>query len=118
MPDKITKLSLYLKELRITKNLSLRDVEKETNHEVSNAYLSQLESAKILKPSPHVLEHLAKAYRVSYESLMIAAGYMQSSKKNKDGVAFFNEHDLTLEEKDQLLEYLKFIRKPRNRTSE
>lgn len=111
MGDESTKLALYLKELRITKGLSLREVEKISNNEVSNAYLSQLESGKIAKPSPHILEHLAKAYKVPYEDLMVVAGYMRSSKTKKSGVAFFNEHDLTADEKEQLLAYLQFIRK-------
>lgn len=111
MEEENTKLALYLKELRITKSLSLRDVEKATQNEVSNAYLSQLESGKIAKPSPHILEHLAKAYNVSYEDLMVIAGYMRSSKTKKSGVAFFNKNDLTADEKEQLLAYLQFIRK-------
>lgn len=104
----------YLKELRVVKNLSLRDVEKATNNTVSNAYLSQLESGKINEPSPHTLEQLAKAYAVPYEDIMVVAGYMRSSKIKKSGIAFFNKHDLTTDEKAQLLNYLQFIRKQRN----
>jgi hypothetical protein len=48
---------------------------------------------------------------VPYEDLMVVAGYMQSSKSKKSGVAFFNENDLTTDEKEQLLAYLQFIRK-------
>lgn len=117
MTDKNTNLSLYLRELRITKDLKLREVEKMTNNEVSNAYLSQLESGKIVNPSPHILHHLANAYKVSYESLMVAAGYLQPSEKTKSGTAFFNENDITAEEKGELLDYLQLIRKHRNRTT-
>ena len=117
MSEKNKSLSLYLKELRITKDLSLRDVEKKTKSGVSNAYLSQLESGKIAKPSPHILEYLASAYKVSYNSLMVAAGYMKTSKKKKSGVAFFNESDITADEKEQLLDYLQLIRKHRNRST-
>lgn len=118
MAEKSTKLRLYLKELRITKDLSLRDVEKKTQGEVSNAYLSQLESGKIAKPSPHILQHLATAYQVAYDSLMIAAGYMEPSKKGESGVAFFNDSDITAEEKEELLDYLKLMRKHRNRPAQ
>ncbi|HOW59084.1 MAG TPA: helix-turn-helix transcriptional regulator [Candidatus Omnitrophota bacterium] len=111
MPEKDQNLGQYLKELRIVKNLSLRDVEKATNNSVSNAYLSQLESGKISKPSPHILESLAKVYEVHYEDLMAVAGYMRSSKTKKSGVAFFNQHDLSAEEKKKLLDYLQFLRK-------
>lgn len=118
MEKQTTTLAQYLKELRITKDLSLRDVEKKTNNEVSNAYLSQLESGKITKPSPHILEHLAKAYSIQYEDLMVVAGYMRSSKTIKSGVAFFNEHDLSQDEKGQLLAYLQFIRQQKTSKNE
>ena len=44
--------------------MKLRDVEKASDKEISNAYLSQLETGKIEKPSPHVLHALAEVYRV------------------------------------------------------
>jgi hypothetical protein len=49
---------------------------------------------------------------------MDAAGYMKTSKKGKSGVAFFNESDITAEEKAQLLDYLKIIRKHRSRSAQ
>jgi transcriptional regulator with XRE-family HTH domain len=111
MSEKNTDLPSYLRELRITKNMSLRDVEKATKNAVSNAYLSQLESGKIVNPSPHILENLATAYNVQYEEIMVVAGYIHSSKTKKSGVAFFNQNDLTRGEKAMLLDYLQFIRK-------
>lgn len=110
MTEENTSLATYLRELRIAKKLSLRDVERETNNEVSNGYLSQLESGKITKPSPHILEHLATAYHVPYTDLMAVAGYIRPSKTIKSGVAFFNQEDITTEEREQLLAYLQFIR--------
>jgi HTH-type transcriptional regulator, competence development regulator len=100
----------YLRELRIVKDMSLREVEKATKNTVSNAYLSQLESGKISNPSPHILKSLAEAYNVVYDELMAAAGYIHSTNKKKSGVAFFNENDISENEKEQLLAYLKFIR--------
>lgn len=40
-------LGQYLRDARMALGLSLRDVEEATGHEVSNAYLSQLETAKV-----------------------------------------------------------------------
>lgn len=111
MANNDRELGLYLKELRIVKDLSLRDVERETNNAVSNAYLSQLESGKIIKPSPHILESLARVYNVPYEDLMAVAGYMHQSKTKKSGVAFFNQQDLSADEKRKLLDYLQLMRK-------
>ncbi len=111
-------LSLYLKELRLVNNMTLRDVEKAANKSVSNAYLSQLECGKIAKPSPHILQELAKVYRVPYEDIMVVAGYMKvSSKKNStknSGLAFYNKKGITDDEKAELLRYLEFRRRSRN----
>ena len=42
---------------------------------MSNAFLSQLEGAKIKAPSPNVLHNLSEAYKLSYAMLMDYAGY-------------------------------------------
>jgi len=52
--------------------------EEATKKEVSNAYLSQLENNKIVKPSPNVLHALSLVYATSYEDLMRRAGYVSS----------------------------------------
>ena len=48
-----------LKQIRKQRGLTLRDVEKLTG--ISNAYLSQLETGKIKKPSHHVVQLLSEA---------------------------------------------------------
>ena len=107
-----TDIGNYLKELRILKDMSLRDVEKETKKAVSNGYLSQLESGNAKNPSPSVLNHLAKVYDVNYKDLLTLAGHIKASDNNKKpgGIAFFNKHDITMEEKEQLLDYLQYMR--------
>ena len=50
-------LGQYLWDLRQAAQLTLREVEEASG--VSNAYLSQLESGKIQKPSPVILHKLA-----------------------------------------------------------
>lgn len=108
-------LGLYLRSERLKKDLSLRAVEEATGGEVSNAYLSQLENAKITKPSPHVLYSLAMALDVSYEGLMERAGYLVKATARPDGskhgkAATFAIDNLTPEEEKALLEHLNFIR--------
>jgi transcriptional regulator with XRE-family HTH domain len=105
----------------------LREVEEATNHEVSNAYLSQLETGKISKPSPNVLHALATVYGVPYEDLMEKAGYISPTsgaessspkaiKPRRHGrVPTFANEELTQDEEAQLLEYLAFIRSRRGR---
>jgi transcriptional regulator with XRE-family HTH domain len=66
----------YLKALREKQRLSLREVQELCG--VSNAYLSQIESGKRKNaPQPKILEKLAEAYRVSFNELLIAAGYLK-----------------------------------------
>lgn len=112
-------IGLKLKELRIVKQLSLREVEKATQNGVSNAYLSQIESGKVKQPSPHILNHLAEVYEVDYKELLAAAGYIRPALGDKkvkpSGVAFFNQQDISEEEKRELLDYLQFIRNKRDK---
>ena len=98
--------------LRNAARLSLRQVEEATEKEVSNAYLSQLENNKIVKPSPHILDALARVYKTPYDDLMERAGYMSSgaSAGKKAKAATFAVQDLTGEEEKALLAYLGFIR--------
>ena len=113
MSEHESKIGLKLKELRMLRQLSLRDVEKATEKSVSNAYLSQIESGKIKQPSPHILNHLAEVYHVDYKELLASAGYIRATlgeKKKAQGIAFFNQQDISEEEKRELLQYLQFIR--------
>lgn len=108
-------LGAFIRKARQDVSLSLRDVEEATNKEVSNGYLSQLESGKITKPSPHVLYALSSALSVNYETLMQRAGYIlpnaQRRARAKHGrAATFAIDNLTAAEETQLLEYLTFLR--------
>ena len=100
----------YFKALREAKQVTLREVERATD--VSNAYLSQLESGKIRQPSPLTLHKLAEFYGVGYEMLMEKVGYPgpgKSSKEQMSSVAY-KVGDITNDEEVELLNYLKFIR--------
>ena len=108
-------LGLYLKSVRESKGLSLRNVEEATEKEVSNAYLSQLENDKISRPSPHVLHTLSAVYAVSYEKLMERAGYLAPSGARRSGekhgrAATRSIESLTTDEEKELLKYLSWYR--------
>jgi transcriptional regulator with XRE-family HTH domain len=96
--------------------MTLREVEEATNHEVSNAYLSQLENGRISKPSPNILHSLAKVYGVAYDVLMEKAGYITAAatrgETERHGrIPTFTHENLTPEEEEKLLEYLAFLRR-------
>ena len=108
-------LGAFIRKARQDVSMSLREVEEATNKEVSNGYLSQLESGKITKPSPHVLHALSRALSVDYENLMQRAGYLLPTAQRAKGVkhgraATFAIDNLTADEENQLLEYLTFLR--------
>lgn len=111
----MSKFGDYFKELREKKGLTLRDVERETG--VSNAYLSQLESEKIKQPSPTTLHKLAEFYQVSYSEMMTKVGYpapVVSGTKNivtEKKTVYGKLGKISTEEEDELIEYLKLIRK-------
>ena len=114
-------LATYLADIRSIRRMTLRAVEDATNGAVSNAYLSQLENNKISQPSPNILNALAKAYSVPYETLMEKAGYpspvtemadvLRSGKLRAQGqTSVFAHEKLTPEEEAMMLEYLAFLR--------
>lgn len=115
-----SKLSLgkYLASIRAARKMSLRDVEEATRKQVSNAYLSQIETEKIKQPSPNILHALAELYAINFENLMQMAGYITSAKRadtERHGrVATFAEHNLTAEEEAEMLRYLEFMRNRKN----
>ena len=108
-------LGQYLWDIRNARGMKLRQVEDACD--VSNAYLSQLETGKIKQPSPHILHELAEVYNIPYETLMEKAGYIKrddsgtaTGRKRKGRAATFATEDLTEEEEAELLKYLAFLR--------
>ena len=103
-----------MKRVRKERKLTLRAAEEKTG--ISNAYLSQVENGKIVRPSPSVLHKLAECYDVSYEHLMRLAGHPLptiSTKRKELEPAFrlgSSFDDLTEEEKKRVLEYIEFLR--------
>ena len=99
----------YLKEQRINARLSLRQLAEQAG--VSNPYLSQIERG-LRKPSAEVLAQIAKALRISAESLYIRAGILSP----EDGVAgsvelaVLGDTGLTERQKQSLLDvYASFL---------
>lgn len=103
-------LGEFLRTIRISIPMTLREVEEASG--VSNAYLSQLEQGKIARPSPPFLHKLATAYKVSYETLMERAGYVEKGKTARlsGRLATFAENKLTPDEEQELLKFLGYIR--------
>ena len=111
-----TRLKDTLRDARETQGLTLRGAGKKAG--VSNAYISQIETGAITTPSPHILYKLANAYKVSYEMLMKAAGYLKPGPggiKASHAIALSGTEDLTDQEMAEVLDYIKFVRSRKKR---
>lgn len=111
-----TNLGSFLRSGRERKSLTLRAVERATG--VSNAYLSQLESGKILQPSPLVLHKLAELYEVPYVLMLEQAGYPATGVDSPGGAPMIVDSRLGSMDHDEetaLKEYLDFLRSRKGR---
>jgi len=72
-PISVHDLGEYLREQRHSAQLSLRQLSEVAG--ISNPYISQIERG-LKKPSAEILQALAKALRISAESLYVRAGIL------------------------------------------
>lgn len=110
----LTSLGNYLKDARTARGWTLREAEDHTG--VSNAFLSQLEGARIKQPSPHVLHKLCESYELSYALTMEYAGYPvpEETQLKSTEQRFMSRLGRTSNsEQHALLEYLNFLRSKR-----
>jgi transcriptional regulator with XRE-family HTH domain len=68
-------LGPYLRFVRETAAMSLRDVERSSDGRIKSGYLSQLERGEIRRPSPRILWILGEVLDVDYGELLGRAGY-------------------------------------------
>ena len=77
----IGQLGEYIREQRETAKISLRELAKTAG--VSNPYLSQIERG-LRKPSAEILQQIAKALRISAETLYVRAGILEDREGEHD----------------------------------
>lgn len=77
----VTEVGRQLEQARLSLGWSLRHAERESG--VSNGYISQIEHGDA-EPSPDVLRKLADAYKIPFEVLMEAAGYISRRTESRD----------------------------------
>jgi transcriptional regulator with XRE-family HTH domain len=111
-------LGQELARLRSLKGWTLRDVEEKSKKKISNSYLYQLETDNVKEPSPNILYELASVYGASYADLMKLAGFVvpsASSLASASASVAFNALVLTEEEKNEIMDFIEFMRRKRNR---
>jgi transcriptional regulator with XRE-family HTH domain len=105
----VESLGDYLKEQRLAAKLSLRQLAEQAG--VSNPYLSQIERG-LRRPSAEVLQQLAKALRVSAETLYVRAGILslEDSDVRSVELAILADTLLTERQKQSLLDVYQSFR--------
>jgi transcriptional regulator with XRE-family HTH domain len=100
-----------LRQAREVRALSTLDAARSAG--ISPAYLSKLENDAVKKPSPHVLHQLSETLAVPYAELMRLNGYRlpaESSSNAGDTIGAALFADVSDAEREELLEYLAWIR--------
>ena len=100
-----------LRQAREVRELSAVDTARAAG--ISAANLSKLENDAVKKPSPHVLLQLSEALTVPYAELMRLSGYRvpgQHDQNGADTVGAALFADITVDEREELLEYLAWYR--------
>jgi len=109
MQKTVEGLGDYLREQRGQAQMSLRQLAELTD--VSNPYLSQIERG-LRRPSAEVLQQIAKALRISAESLYVRAGILDADESGARMVedAIHLDPRLTERQKTALLDiYRSFV---------
>ncbi len=74
LPERFNELGSFIREQRSSARLSLRRLSELAG--ISNPYLSQIERG-LRRPSAEILQQIAKALRISAETLYVRAGILE-----------------------------------------
>jgi transcriptional regulator with XRE-family HTH domain len=81
LPERFGDLGAFIREQRSTARLSLRRLSELAG--ISNPYLSQIERG-LRRPSAEILQQIAKALRISAETLYVQAGILEPGNGQAD----------------------------------
>src|SRR5260370_36113534 len=81
LPDRWKDLGEFIRDQRAGAGLSLRRLSDMAG--ISNPYLSQIERG-LRKPSAEILQQIAKALRISAETLYVRAGILEERDADHD----------------------------------
>jgi transcriptional regulator with XRE-family HTH domain len=107
--DRWLDLGSFIREQRGTARLSLRRLSELAG--ISNPYLSQIERG-LRRPSAEILQQIAKALRISAETLYVQAGILEAPSGSPDLTrAIMSDQSISEEQKQALVRiYLSFRR--------
>lgn len=105
-------LGKFIAEHREFKNLSRRKLAELAN--ISHTEIHRLENGERKNPSPPVLKAIANALGVTYDEIMKAAGYMDSTSPSPVIAARISgTDDLTDGEIEEVRSFIDFLRAKR-----
>lgn len=107
LPERFVELGSFIREQRNSARLSLRRLSELAG--VSNPYLSQIERG-LRRPSAEILQQIARALRISAETLYVQAGILERPNGDTDlSPQILADRHLTEEQRQALLRiYLSF----------
>jgi transcriptional regulator with XRE-family HTH domain len=106
--DQLGDVGRYIREQRRQAELSLRKLAIQAG--VSNPYLSQIERG-LRQPSAKILKDIAKALRISAETLYVRAGILDQDAEPTDlEVGILKDHHLTERQKQVLIDVYRSFR--------
>ncbi|EHQ87734.1 helix-turn-helix domain-containing protein [Desulfosporosinus youngiae] len=106
-------LGKFILEHRTAKNLSSRKLAELAN--ISHTEIHRLEHGERKKPSPLVLKAIAIPLGVTFEEIMHASGYMESSPPCPVTSRITDIDDLTDQEIEEVRDFIDFLRSKRKR---
>lgn len=115
-----TTLGTRLAAARRARGWSLREVENRSG--IRNAHLSQVETGSIERPDPNILWTLAEIYGLDFAELLRLAGHTQDDKGTFTPgpgatVAWRALRELSLEDQQEVLEFMAELRRRRTGSS-
>ena len=115
LDSRLHDLGEFIRDQRRTARLSLRKLSELAG--ISNPYLSQIERG-LRKPSAEILQAIARALRISSETLYVRAGILEERDTEADLVAdILRDRTITEGQKQALLEiYRSFQREQTEET--
>jgi transcriptional regulator with XRE-family HTH domain len=106
--DQLGDVGRYIRDQRNQASLSLRKLASQAG--VSNPYLSQIERG-LRQPSAKILKDIAKALRISAETLYVRAGILDEAAEPTDlEVGILREPHLTERQKQVLIDVYRSFR--------
>ena len=97
---KVPDVGSFIREQRNLAKLSVRKLSQLAG--VSNPYLSQIERG-LKRPSADILQAIAKALRISAQSLYVKAGMLEEADRTDTAAAIVSDRSITERQKQVLL---------------